>query len=351
MSFTLLRLVTLGAVLSTSIPSFAVGVGNGGVSVVCRDDNDRINSAELLDIFEGKVRYSKRYDNNLDAETKVELAQLKLAKHPGFLEAFQEELSNVRAILKYVPVGTVLTPTNDAFPTILKKGCEFEQVANYTDDGDLLVSEEIHHEFREVDKAALLVHETVYALFRKAGAKDSRQARKLTAELLAQNADQKVIDQIIKVSFREDGTCGLKGSVEERMKDCGEVKGNFALVSRTKEGYEVYKDLQSGLIWSDRLSNEVNHHGADKICKVSLKETAGITGTTWRLPSIEEYKDADINGIREALPNIWSWFWSSSMHRNYSYVATLFNGVNGYTGNVSRNSDSDYVASVRCVAR
>ena len=161
-------LLTMIAVLSFSTvlaSTDSSGVGNGGVSVVCRDANERILSAELLDIFEGKVRYGKNYNDNLDSDTKVELAQLKLINHPDFLSAFQEELARVRAILMYVPVGNILTPTNDAFPTILKKGCNFEQLANYTDDGDLLVSQEIYNHLSEVNKASLLVHQTVYAIF------------------------------------------------------------------------------------------------------------------------------------------------------------------------------------------
>lgn len=337
-------LVGISVLSLMSASSFASGVGNGGVSMVCRDANERILSAELLDIYEGKVRYGKKYNNSLNSDTKVELAQLKLINHPDFLSAFQKELARVLAILMYVPVGNILTPTNDAFPTILKKGCVFEQVANYTDDGDLLVSQEIHNHLSEVNKAALLVHETVYAIFRGKGATDSRQARKLTAELLAQNADQKVIDEILGGT---EGSCGLRGNIERRIKNCNKKKGNFALVARTVEGYEVYKDLLSGLLWGDRLSSTMNHYWAEQACDSDLKEVAGISDVTWRLPTIEEYKKAEQNGVRKALPNMNYLFWSSLAHHGNSGEAWLFDGVNGVNYYYYRSNNY----SARCVAR
>lgn len=347
MNFMQKTLLGISVLSLMSASSFASGVGNGGVSVVCRDANERILSAELLDIYEGKVRFGKTYDNQLDVDTKVELAQLKLIQHPDFLAAFQEELLKVKAMMVYIPVGNGLTPTNDAFPVVFKKGCDFEQLANYTEEGDLLVSQEIYNELETVDRAALLVHETVYALFRKDGAEDSRQARRLTAELLAKNADQKIINEILGYSGgTSSGTCGLSGSIEKRIKNCNKKKDNFALVARTKEGYEVYKDLRTGVLWGDRLSSKMNHHSAEKACNSNLKEVAGISDVVWRLPAIEEYKEAEQNGIRDTLPNMYYAFWSSSVHRYNSNYAWLFNGVGA--GYYDRNYD-DF--SVRCVAR
>lgn len=350
------KLVVLAGVLTfTSVMSFAWagGVGNGGVSVVCRDAQKKIISAEVLDLYEGSVCYGKKYNNVLDAETKIELAQLKLAKNPHLLARFQDELANVRTIMHFIPKGNSLTPTNDAFPKIIKDGCNFEQLANYTNDGELLISQEIYDELDEVNKAALFVHETIYANFREDGDEDSQRARKLTAEMLAANADQKVIDQMINVSTQPNSqskkVCGTKGTVEERIRHCRSTNGGFALVSRTKEMKEVHKDLRTGLLWGDRLASTMNHYNAEKACNASLAEVAGISNSaTWRLPYKEEYEEAEKNGIRKALPNMNYWFWSSTVRRNNSDFAWLFNGNNGVTDNYFRTNES---VSVRCVAR
>jgi hypothetical protein len=345
------------ALTFSSLSAFAGGVGNGGVSVVCRNLDGTINSAQVLDIYEGEVRFGRKYDNDLSADTKVELAQLKLTKYSRLLEDFQEELSKVKAIMTFIPKGNRLVPTNDAFPQIVKVGCDFEQLANYTDDGELLVSQEIYNELDEVNKAALLVHETVYAIYRKyRDEKNSQLSRKLTAYLLAKNPDQKIINATIEEGFNGNQTelgkrvCGTNGSVQNRIKHCNERKDNYALVARTVEEKEVWKDLITGLVWSDRLPSIMNHYNAEKACNAGLAEVAGISGVTWRLPSKEEYEEAEKNGIRRALPNMNYWFWSSSVLRYNSDGAWLFYGSNVYTGHGYGHRNS-YDESVRCVAR
>jgi hypothetical protein len=145
--------------------------------------------------------------------------------------------------------------------------------------------------------------------------------------------------------------CGLKGSVDERIKDCSyqltSKKEGFVLVTRSKEFKEVHREVSTGLLWSDRLPLTMNHTNAREACKEDLKEVAGITGVSWRLPSIDEYKEAEKNGIRKALPNMNYWFWSSSMYLHYSYFRWLFMGKEGSTDGYPVGSRE----SVRCVAR
>lgn len=145
--------------------------------------------------------------------------------------------------------------------------------------------------------------------------------------------------------------CGLKGSVDERIKDCSyqltSKKEGFVLVTRSKEFKEVHREVSTGLLWSDRLPLTMNHTNAREACKEDLKEVAGITGVSWRLPSIDEYKEAEKNGIRKALPNMNYWFWSSSMYLHYSYFRWLFMGKEGSTDGYPVSSRE----SVRCVAR
>lgn len=66
----------------------------------------------------------------------------------------------------------------------------------------------------------------------------------------------------------------------------------------------------------------------------------------WKLPSIDDYKLADVNGIRKVLPNMDFNFWSSSSDSDSRYYAWGFYGGTGSMGNDSRV----YTSSVRCVA-
>lgn len=176
---------------------------------------------------------------------------------------------------------------------------------------------------------------------------------KLTLRKSGSDKDQFLYTVLKQFVPSSDGSedrspCGLRGSVDERIKDCSyqrdSQKEGFVLVTRSKDFKEVHKEVSTGLLWSDRLPYTMNHYNAEKACKADLKEVAGISGVTWRLPSIDEYKEAEKSGIRKALPNMNYWFWSSSVHRDNSRFAWLFSGDDGYTY-------YDYVNfSVRCVA-
>lgn len=178
-------------------------------------------------------------------------------------------------------------------------------------------------------------------------------------------------DQFLYTVLKQFGSnpiypCGLKGSVEERIKDCSyqpnSEKEGFVLVTRSKDFRRVYKELSSDLIWSDRLPFTETQFDAEKACN-SLKEVAGIAGKTWRLPSKEEFEQAERNGIRKALPNMQVWYWTSSVRDDYNFAWVFVGGIgneypdyrildvktylDGKTFSAARKSDY----SVRCVAR
>jgi hypothetical protein len=150
-----------------------------------------------------------------------------------------------------------------------------------------------------------------------------------------------------KILHKVKEPCGLSGTIEERIKDCSYEKEGFALVARTEDGKEVHKEVSTGLLWSDRLPERMIYHNAKKACKADLKEVAGISDVTWRLPSIDEYEEAEKNGIRQVLPNMNYWFWSSTPHPGNHHRARLFIGTNGNLFDYFRN----YHVSVRCVAK
>jgi hypothetical protein len=142
--------------------------------------------------------------------------------------------------------------------------------------------------------------------------------------------------------------CGLQGSIEERIEDCSKQRKGFVLVTRTKKGKEVHKEIKTGLLWGDRLSSTMDRDAAANACKANLEEVAKLNERTWRLPSREEYEEAEKNGIMKALPNMKDLFWSSSVHRLYSDVGWFFSGTFGPSGFDHFRYD-DF--SVRCVAR
>jgi hypothetical protein len=85
----------------------------------------------------------------------------------------------------------------------------------------------------------------------------------------------------------------------------------------------------------------MTHYEAQSACNDQLA-VIGIKAS-WRLPTKEEFEEAEKNGVRSSLPNINRWFWSSLVHGNVSEVAWLFGGSNGSTV----SGFDDYSDSVR----
>lgn len=280
--------------------------GNGGVSIVCRDFNERIIKSELLDLFEGRELYGLKYQNQeLSVETLIELAQLKLIKYPKYLIKLQEELAKIEKRIVFIREGIELNPTNDAFPVINLKGCGYEQLANYTNQGDLFVSQEIFDSLNATNKAALYIHEAVYSLRREFGETNSRNARLLTSHLMASNPDISVIERLAKLppwtstppTYNGKPICGVTGTIKQRLEECNSIYSGFALLTRTRDGNEIYKDLETGLIWSSGSHSVTDFQRAKQLCEPSRPEFAGLTQLSWRVPSDKDFMTAEESGF------------------------------------------------------
>jgi hypothetical protein len=145
------------------------------------------------------------------------------------------------------------------------------------------------------------------------------------------------------------GTDTLLGSISAMIEDCdtkwegsklgNSSEGDWALVRRSKTSgvYEIWKDLGTGLIWSDTLdtvsdwcrasgNNASQCQGLQTIPPTSLctevasgyaalsaadlraKGGLGLSSTpkiVWRLPTRADWMQADFNGIRRAVPSLY----------------------------------------------
>lgn len=353
-----MKALLMAGLLSIGISAYAGEKGNGGYSIVCRSDEGLIESAELLDIYEGRIISRRNYAVNLNSvEDLIFLAKERLNLYGLFLAKLDSELVKVKSNVIFIPAGHELEPTDDAFPPIKKKGCKFEQLANFQDSGELLVSEEIFEHLDNVNKAALFLHEAIYSYRRKAlGEETSVNTRKLVAQLLATNPDEKVIDKWVSDTLYRPNNkrpCGLSGSINERIESCSYVQTaspwSLTLVTRTKDLKEVWLDEEHHLLISDRLPYYADYEKALRACEDLGSEAGYIYGVGWRLPTLDEFSRKGKEYV-QVLPN-WTrydknyWFWTSSTRGRSVYI---FNGQEGtISANPFRGSDS---GSVRCVA-
>lgn len=169
--------------------------GGGGKSVVCRDNNHKIISAELLDIWEGKNIYNLNIEQKNDVDSILSIAQNKLTHSLTNPEvSLFRILRRVRSIMMISKPGVILKDVNDAAEVALPADCKLEQLANYVDDNFLIVSNEIWNQLDDLNKAGLILHEAIYRFERDNGATNSRRARKIVAHLLSDFQFTKVND-------------------------------------------------------------------------------------------------------------------------------------------------------------
>ncbi len=149
--------------------------------------------------------------------------------------------------------------------------------------------------------------------------------------------------------------CGLAGTIEERIKECAQTKGNFVLVAVTEKGQEFYKDLKSHLIWGFRIPTDFNHYGTAKACEEDISGYTILSALKWRLPSINEYESASAHGMKAALQNTEHTYWSSTpvKHRTRRRKRTVLIGAYLWDSFAQKSDVGDLKdgASVRCVAK
>ncbi|WPU63508.1 hypothetical protein [Peredibacter starrii] len=332
--------------------------GNGGYSIVCRDANGLIASAELLDTYEGRLLYKKTYSVDLNSvEELVRVAQDRVRKYVLFASKLNKEIDLIEKNLVFIPEGHELESTEDAFPVIKKKGCEFEQLANYTEAGEVFVSQEIFNRIDNLNRAALILHEAIYSIRRKAlGETTSQNTRRLVAQLMAVNPDQAIIEKHVMESLQQpthaNRPCGLTGSIEERMENCSyqvPQRFNMVLVTRTENLKEVWLDVNNNILWSERLPTKMNFANAKEACRKVTEEMAFLDEFQWRLPSGTEFQISG-ESVMSAFnyrngPEENNWYWSSTVKGR---TIVIFNSLDSTTTySPFTNSRS---GSVRCVS-
>ncbi len=204
--------------------------------------------------------------------------------------------------------------------------------------------------------------------------------------------------------------CAAHGTLGAEATWDGATKGNsgygtWKLVTRTGDltssrGREVWQDQRTGLLWSSLVSSNLNWCKAsgsnfitnnpsaqddpNNFCDNATYQTTGtgpgnkaisacyedgdnyFTNTggidsagkaslgysstprvSWRLPTLNDYKQADINGLRFVVPDQVTGEWSASVYSTNRFAAWGFNSSNGYANTSIRTN----VSSVRCVGR
>jgi hypothetical protein len=174
--------------MALSLATHAGQGGNGGGAFVCRNSAGKILSSQLVDLYEAEAQYglTVKRDSRLTVDEQLDLAAFRIQSSSNdFYLKLDSHINEVRQILRIVP-NAKLENTQDFDIVVSPKTCNggkvgFEQLANYTDEGQLIVDEEIWKTLPATDKAALYLHEAIYSYLRKEDMViTSKRARQIT---------------------------------------------------------------------------------------------------------------------------------------------------------------------------
>lgn len=188
------------------------GAGNGGGAWVCQNDDQlkTIRWAKLVDLYEAEKEFQlplKSFGNHnfheiIDIQ-KVRLFSLNKNLYEVLTSYFEDVESNLREIdadLELIDdsLYRVRPPVRDCLDGEVK----YIQVANYTHYGSVLINKyQFNNEkFSEIDKAALMFHEAIYAYLRdRYGDSDSVRAREIVGYLFSNLKDVEISEKIEEV--------------------------------------------------------------------------------------------------------------------------------------------------------
>ena len=192
--------------------------GGGGNAVVCKDELGKIESVELLDLFEGRTTEGLEYTDKLEMKIALqksvdkldqalspkELSQTYIAypywifKGGTGLLPVMEYANHFDSLFRVLPDDTGLPPLDDSHEIVVPKKCKIERLALYQG-SKILLDGSLWKKMNNINKAALILHEALYKYDRQLkGAKDSRNARKIVAKFMSNQKLENVLDGVPK---------------------------------------------------------------------------------------------------------------------------------------------------------
>lgn len=148
-------------------------VGNGGVVIECQDLQTQKMTYEVFDLYESEILYGYKYDhaNQKPAFDQAQDFVGQLEKLGNFTEYDVGPLSfyleEIKNHIIFLPSGTGLKLIGDLDEFISPRNCNLIQTINYLNRERIYVDTDTWNKLTESQKAALLLHEAVYAFYRK----------------------------------------------------------------------------------------------------------------------------------------------------------------------------------------
>ncbi len=174
----------------------------GGGAAVCRDNNKKIVSAQLLDLYEGVVRFNYNIPQiNQSAKDQI-LNALSKINDPLLKQLIKQTIVQIIDSVTFLPLGVGMAPTTDLgeeYAVVVPEGCAIEPIGFYESDGTLKISRSVYNALSETNRAAFFMHESIYKIARDLSyKKDSSESRKTVAAVFSTSSTEanSQIDQL-----------------------------------------------------------------------------------------------------------------------------------------------------------
>src|SRR6185312_14471994 len=106
-------------------------------------------TAQLLDLYEGQIRYGLTIPSSTDpVQDQIARVLAKLKGYDWFLWSdVTDKLAEVQAKISYLPEGVIMAPgvdLGDSYAALIPDGCELAYVGYYESTGTLRISKTIY---------------------------------------------------------------------------------------------------------------------------------------------------------------------------------------------------------------
>ena len=190
--FGFLALMLLASTSSFAFTRMSGGTdGGGGRGVVCFTDSTQevIESVEVLDLYEGRMLEGYKIpERSGEYETIYKDVVRQKAADYGIKEALLSANELVEGF-KFLPKGVRLNKVDDSSEIFIPSNCSIEQLVNFQGKSRIFVVSDFWNRLSETSKAALLMHEWIWAGEREFGTKTSVRARRTVARFFAEDYD------------------------------------------------------------------------------------------------------------------------------------------------------------------
>ena len=206
-------LIVLVTFLFVNLSQAADRVGNGGGLWTC-SMNQNLEKAFLVDLYEAENEFALQLiqsNSNVD-RILIERADYFQKNLSSYFQIWNGHLQNVQKNLRFVSSELVLI--DDALfrirplPSTCKESWIYTQLANFTNLGHVLIRSDLWNSpvVPELDKAALIWHEVIYAWLRaEYGDLNSIRARQIVGILFSTLSSQQMTSEIDLVLKKGNG--------------------------------------------------------------------------------------------------------------------------------------------------